>query len=62
MISHSLRYPDPMSASVDHVMPLSQGGHDDAANKRAAHLVCNVRRGAGGGPEQLALIGGVNGG
>jgi 5-methylcytosine-specific restriction endonuclease McrA len=28
--------------SVDHVIPLAQGGRDDAANKRAAHQLCNA--------------------
>lgn len=45
-IQPGLRHPDPMSASVDHIVPLSRGGDDVAANKRAAHLVCNTRRGA----------------
>lgn len=38
-------WPDPWSASVDHVVPLSLGGLDVASNKRAAHLRCNVSRG-----------------
>lgn len=45
-IQPGLRHPDPMSASIDHIVPLSRGGDDVAANKRAAHLVCNTRRGA----------------
>jgi hypothetical protein len=28
--------------SVDHMTPLAQGGRDDAANKRAAHQLCNA--------------------
>jgi hypothetical protein len=43
--------------TLDHVIPRSQGGTDDAANLRIAHLICNSRRGAVGGGEQLALIG-----
>jgi len=45
-IQPELRHPDPGSASIDHIVPLSRGGDDTAANKRAAHLVCNTRRGA----------------
>lgn len=45
-IQHDLRHPDPISASIDHIVPLSRGGDDTEANKRAAHLVCNTRRGA----------------
>lgn len=56
-IRTALTYPHPKSRSIDHVVPLSEGGDDTAANKRAAHLDCNMSRGAGGGHEQLALIG-----
>lgn len=41
----SLRYPDPRSASLDHVVPLSRGGAHTRANTRCSHLVCNVGRG-----------------
>lgn len=50
-------YPDPMSPSLDHVVPLAEGGPHSRANVRLAHLGCNVRRGARGGGEQLALVG-----
>jgi len=38
-------------------VPLAEGGEDTAANKRAAHLLCNTTRGRRGGNEQLAMIG-----
>lgn len=50
-------YPHPMSASLDHVVPLSQGGDHVPENVRLAHLSCNVAKGNGGGNEQLLLIG-----
>jgi ribosomal protein S27E len=56
-ISRRLRHPHPMSASLDHVIPLSKGGSHTRANARAAHLRCNLRRYNRGGNEQLALIG-----
>jgi 5-methylcytosine-specific restriction endonuclease McrA len=56
-IGRKFRSPHPRSASIDHIMPLSEGGDDTAANKRAAHLGCNIRRSNRGGNEQLALIG-----
>lgn len=38
----------PLSASVDMVTPKSRGGDDrDPTQLRAAHLLCNVSRGAG---------------
>lgn len=39
-------YPDPMSASLDHILPLSMGGAHSLANTQLAHLGCNVRKGA----------------
>jgi 5-methylcytosine-specific restriction endonuclease McrA len=56
-IGKSFKWPHPRSASVDHIVPISEGGEDAAANKRAAHLGCNTGRCNRGGGEQLALIG-----
>jgi hypothetical protein len=44
-------------ATVDHVIPRSHGGSDDAANLRLAHWRCNRARGNRGGGEQLRLVG-----
>jgi predicted Zn-ribbon and HTH transcriptional regulator len=56
-IDPKLKFPHPMSVSLDHLVPLSEGGPHTRANSRAAHLGCNCRRAARGGNEQLALIG-----
>jgi 5-methylcytosine-specific restriction endonuclease McrA len=40
-IDYTLRYPDPMSYVVDHVLPVHHGGTDELANKQAAHNTCN---------------------
>lgn len=53
----SLVHPDPMSRSLDHIVPLSKGGTHDPANVQLAHLVCNVSKGNRGGGEQLRLVG-----
>lgn len=37
-------WPHPMSASVDHILPLSQGGSHTLANVQCAHLSCNSRK------------------
>lgn len=37
-------YPDPMSASLDHRLPLSRGGKHTYANTQLAHLKCNVEK------------------
>lgn len=52
-----LQWPHPMSPSLDHVVPIADGGPHTRANVRLAHLTCNTGRGARGGGEQLALIG-----
>jgi len=44
-IDLSVKWPHRNSMSVDHIVPLSKGGTDEAANVRAAHLGCNSRRG-----------------
>ncbi len=52
-IDSSLAYPDPLSKSVDHIVPLSRGGTHERANCQFAHLVCNIRKGARA-PDQQA--------
>ena len=40
----SLQYPDPMSLSIDHIIPKSKGGSDNNDNLRIAHWLCNIKR------------------
>jgi 5-methylcytosine-specific restriction endonuclease McrA len=44
-IDPSIAWPDPMSASVDHIVPLSRGGAHSMANVQSAHLSCNSSKG-----------------
>jgi len=44
-INRELRYPDPMRASMDHVVPVSMGGAHSAENLQAAHHLCNISAG-----------------
>lgn len=44
-IDSNLTYPDPFYVSLDHMVPLSQGGEHTRANARTAHLRCNIQRG-----------------
>lgn len=37
---------DPLSPSLDHVIPLVRGGEHSYANVRLAHSICNARKGA----------------
>lgn len=39
-------HPDPLSASLDHVVPLSKGGDHTRENSVLAHLICNIRKSA----------------
>lgn len=55
-IGKSFSWPDPRSRSIDHIVPISEGGEDTAGNKRAAHLGCNCARMNRGGGEQAALF------
>lgn len=45
-VSRKLAWPDPMSVSLDHVIPLAHGGEHSYANTRCAHLRCNIIKGA----------------
>ena len=44
-VSKDISRTDPMGATVDHLVPLSLGGDDDAANVALAHRRCNGLRG-----------------
>jgi hypothetical protein len=55
-IDPELKYPHPLSAEPDHVVPLSLGGTDTAPNKRAAHRICNQRRGNRMHPDDVPVI------
>jgi hypothetical protein len=39
-----IRWPDPWSPSLDHVLPIAQGGEHLVDNVRLSHLRCNIQR------------------
>lgn len=43
-VDKSLRYPDPMSPTVDHIIPCARGGSDDLDNLQLAHRYCNRQK------------------
>lgn len=41
-VDKTLKYPDPMSPTVDHIIPISRNGHPSAIeNLQLAHRCCN---------------------
>jgi hypothetical protein len=55
-IDPSLKYPNKMSASIDHIWPLSCGGHHVPENLQPAHWICNVRKRAGAGGQLMLSL------
>lgn len=47
---------DPLGATIDHIVPRSEGGADSPANVATAHLKCNLAKGIKPMNEQLRLI------
>jgi 5-methylcytosine-specific restriction endonuclease McrA len=43
-VDPALRAPDPLSKSIDHVVPISEGGPHTRANVKLAHAACNSKR------------------
>lgn len=43
-IDREAKFPARLGASIDHIVPISRGGHDTRANVQAAHYGCNSRK------------------
>ena len=44
-VDKRFRYPNPMCASLDHILPLSKGGSHTYRNVQLVHLGCNTKKG-----------------
>lgn len=45
LVNAGVSWPDPLSPSLDHIVPISLGGEHSLANVQLAHLGCNSRKG-----------------
>lgn len=44
-IDFSVRFPSPLSPCIDHIIPVSKGGHpSDIGNLQLAHFACNRQK------------------
>ena len=55
-VSKKLKWPDGFSPSIDHLIPLSQGGHHTRQNCVLVHLRCNTSKGVRAIPQQQRLF------
>ncbi len=49
--------PHPRAATLDHIVPLADGGTHEPANVQCAHFLCNSIKGDRGASQQLMLFG-----
>ncbi len=44
-VDRSLKYPHPLSACIDHIIPINRGGHpSDIDNLQLSHWTCNRQK------------------
>ena len=44
-VDHSLKYPHPMSPTIDHIIPVAKGGHPSSlSNLQISHMGCNRQK------------------
>ncbi|MBR3629098.1 MAG: HNH endonuclease [Oscillospiraceae bacterium] len=44
-VDFSLKFPHPLSPCIDHIIPVSKGGHpSDLGNLQLAHMCCNRQK------------------
>ena len=57
-VDKRFKFPSPMSGSLDHIVPLSEGGSHTYNNVQLAHFICNISKQAKTLPqgEQLRMF------
>lgn len=55
-VDMTLKVPEFMAPTLDHVLPVAMGGDHTRANAQLAHFICNSSK-SDGGSQQLALVG-----
>lgn len=44
-VDFTIKYPHPLSACIDHIIPVAKGGHpSDLDNLQLAHMTCNRQK------------------
>lgn len=43
-VDKSIKYPHPLSPTVDHIIPIARGGSSDLENLQLAHRCCNRQK------------------
>jgi len=55
-VNRELSRMHPRGGTIDHLVPISDGGTDEPSNVATAHRACNLAKGAGAANDQLRLI------
>ncbi len=51
-VDKTIKPPHPLSASIDHIIPIAKGGHpSDLSNLQLAHRACNRQKGTSLAPK-----------
>ncbi len=55
-VNKQRKYPEPLAGSIDHLLPISQGGGHEMSNLQLAHFVCNWTKRDRAANDRLRLI------
>lgn len=56
-VKRNAKVPHDMAPTIDHIVPLFEGGADTPSNVQLAHFICNSVKGTGSAGSQLRLVG-----